>query len=123
MPMTPRTAAMASIVPAPEQPFWDNRNSVVPEALRIAWCRVRTAATVAGRRLSPCFEMERARRFERPTPTLARLCSTPELRPRSVEGAAYRRASNAWQGGGHRTSLGAFSRRLLTWALGAGPAA
>ena len=25
--------------------------------------------------------MERARRFERPTPTLARLCSTPELRP------------------------------------------
>ena len=26
-------------------------------------------------------EMERARRFERPTLTLARLCSTPELRP------------------------------------------
>ena len=26
-------------------------------------------------------KMERARRFERPTPTLARLCSTPELRP------------------------------------------
>ena len=26
--------------------------------------------------------MERARRFERPTLTLARLCSTPELRPR-----------------------------------------
>ncbi len=25
--------------------------------------------------------LERARRFERPTPTLARLCSTPELRP------------------------------------------
>ena len=25
--------------------------------------------------------MERARRFERPTLTLARLCSTPELRP------------------------------------------
>ncbi len=28
------------------------------------------------------FQMERARRFERPTLTLARLCSTPELRPR-----------------------------------------
>ena len=27
------------------------------------------------------FPMERARRFERPTLTLARLCSTPELRP------------------------------------------
>ncbi len=29
-------------------------------------------------------ELERARRFERPTLTLARLCSTPELRPHSV---------------------------------------
>ena len=29
-------------------------------------------------------QLERARRFERPTLTLARLCSTPELRPRSV---------------------------------------
>ncbi len=28
--------------------------------------------------------LERARRFERPTLTLARLCSTPELRPHSV---------------------------------------
>jgi hypothetical protein len=27
------------------------------------------------------IELERARRFERPTLTLARLCSTPELRP------------------------------------------
>lgn len=26
-------------------------------------------------------KMERVRRFERPTPTLARLCSTPELHP------------------------------------------
>ena len=31
--------------------------------------------------MSWVVEMERARRFERPTPTLARLCSTPELRP------------------------------------------
>lgn len=30
--------------------------------------------------------MERARRFERPTLTLARLCSTPELRPRCQSG-------------------------------------
>ncbi len=28
--------------------------------------------------------MERARRFERPTLTLARLCSTPELRPHAI---------------------------------------
>ena len=28
--------------------------------------------------------MERARRFERPTLTLARLCSTPELRPQTI---------------------------------------
>lgn len=28
--------------------------------------------------------MERAMRFELTTPTLARLCSTPELRPRTV---------------------------------------
>ena len=28
-------------------------------------------------------KLERARRIERPTLTLARLCSTPELRPRS----------------------------------------
>lgn len=31
----------------------------------------------------PLIELERARRFERPTLTLARLCSTPELRPLS----------------------------------------
>ena len=36
--------------------------------------------------------MERARRFERPTLTLARLCSTPELRPHSV-GEALNRIS------------------------------
>ena len=34
------------------------------------------------------YFLERARRFERPTPTLARLCSTPELRP------------HPWGGGG-----------------------
>ena len=30
--------------------------------------------------------LERAKGFEPSTPTLARLCSTPELRPRSIEG-------------------------------------
>src|SRR5262245_19463871 len=35
------------------------------------------------------WKLERARRFERPTLTLARLCSTPELRPRSVKGVGY----------------------------------
>ena len=34
--------------------------------------------------------LERARRIERPTLTLARLCSTPELRPHSkFEGGGY----------------------------------
>jgi hypothetical protein len=31
------------------------------------------------------IQMERARRFERPTLTLARLCSTPELRPHRLD--------------------------------------
>lgn len=35
-------------------------------------------------------EMERVRRFERPTPTLARLCSTPELHPLARPWAASR---------------------------------
>src|ERR1700692_588739 len=34
--------------------------------------------------------MERAKGFEPSTPTLARLCSTPELRPRSVGGGLLR---------------------------------
>ena len=33
--------------------------------------------------------LERARRIERPTLTLARLCSTPELRPQSKLGGGY----------------------------------
>jgi hypothetical protein len=35
--------------------------------------------------------LERAKGFEPSTPTLARLCSTPELRPRSGKGVAIRR--------------------------------
>src|SRR3990167_5543221 len=35
-----------------------------------------------------CFLLERAKRFELSTPTLARLCSTPELRPHPEELAA-----------------------------------
>ncbi len=35
------------------------------------------------------FEMERAKRFELSTLTLARLCSTPELRPRPFRVAVY----------------------------------
>jgi len=31
-------------------------------------------------------ELERVKRFERSTPTLARLCSTPELHPLIVDG-------------------------------------
>lgn len=38
-------------------------------------------------------DLERARRIERPTLTLARLCSTPELRPRSKWSAVMAEAS------------------------------
>ena len=37
--------------------------------------------------------LERARRFERPTLTLARLCSTPELRPLPWVSPIYNRAA------------------------------
>src|SRR4029077_590398 len=40
----------------------------------------------SGRPIRTLRNLERARRFERPTLTLARLCSTPELRPRSKQG-------------------------------------
>src|SRR5579871_3082366 len=43
-------------------------------------------------------KLERARRIERPTLTLARLCSTPELRPHSkFEGRGYRLSSGRFQ--------------------------
>src|SRR3954452_9533679 len=47
--------------------------------------------------------LERAKGFEPSTPTLARLCSTPELRPRAAAAGAARRAlprrpGPAWQG-------------------------
>ncbi len=36
-----------------------------------------------------CFQLERAMRFELTTLTLARLCSTPELRPLTNREAIY----------------------------------
>ena len=45
-------------------------------ALPLSYARISITASSAN-------DLERARRFERPTPTLARWCSTPELRPRS----------------------------------------
>src|SRR5579862_4156457 len=43
-------------------------------------------------------KLERARRIERPTLTLARLCSTPELRPHSkFEGGGYRPSPSRFQ--------------------------
>src|SRR5579872_7251156 len=72
--------------------------------------------------------MERARRFERPTPTLARLCSTPELRPRS--GAAgpllFRRRGLLQRGGtlarrrGPRAASEPQLHRLHAAAVGVG---
>ncbi len=41
--------------------------------------------------------LERAKGFEPSTPTLARLCSTPELRPRRVQGAVDSRVLRALQ--------------------------
>ena len=76
------------------------------------------------------LNLERARRFERPTPTLARLCSTPELRPLWPRtepvwaGPAGRRAFKqrpaplASGSRPQRPSLGAFRRRLFRWSIG-----
>ena len=50
------------------------------------------------------FKLERATRIERATLTLARLCSTPELRPRSKLGGGYGKAVGKMQGG-RRASL------------------
>src|SRR5690606_29307035 len=60
-------------------------------------------------------EMERARRFERPTLTLARLCSTPELRPHRFGEAVFRPGGRRAQGGRSRSGAvslpGNFIRR------------
>ena len=62
-------------------------------------------------------------RFELTTPTLARLCSTPELRPRSglvaqaSKRAAYRRGPRCLQAP-QRRWRGVASLRLLTWSTG-----
>ena len=45
------------------------------------------------------FPLERARRIERPTLTLARLCSTPELRPQSKWEAGYDLSARRFQAG------------------------
>ncbi len=48
-----------------------------------------------------CFaviQLERARRFERPTLTLARLCSTPELRPHRLDMRLIVRGRGACKG-------------------------
>ena len=62
--------------------------------------------TAIGALLAPCRnrlislkDLERARRIERPTLTLARLCSTPELRPHSKWEAGYRLARTSIQAG------------------------
>ena len=54
----------------------------------------RIAEFLNGRVDGRCYlleKLERAKGFEPSTPTLARLCSTPELRPRSRQGAVSRR--------------------------------
>jgi hypothetical protein len=45
--------------------------------------RMRCGQSIDRETRKPLNRLERARRIERPTLTLARLCSTPELRPRS----------------------------------------
>ncbi len=47
------------------------------------WAEMRKAAPRGG--LLPLVRLERAMRFELTTLTLARLCSTPELRPRRLD--------------------------------------
>ena len=49
------------------------------------------------------LKLERARRFERPTLTLARLCSTPELRPLPWIGRMYKLMRRAASEKSHRS--------------------
>ena len=57
--------------------------------------------------------MERARRFERPTPTLARLCSTPELRPLTGAQQIRQMPSLCW-GGGQLAAVDQPRKRKIT---------
>ncbi len=81
-------------------------------------CKQKTAREAA---LIYCFSLrnlERARRIERPTLTLARLCSTPELRPRSKLDAGYGLAGGDFQAASwQRLTAAGF------WLSGAGPIA
>src|SRR5262245_22279372 len=68
------------------------------------------------RAVQPDFrkKLERATRFERATPTLARLCSTPELRPRSIKDT-HRGGPPGGEGCGSYAS----GNRLQAWPLAA----
>ena len=55
------------------------------------------AAAFTDRSRRPVRLLERAKGFEPSTPTLARLCSTPELRPRPSQGAGSRRLPRGMQ--------------------------
>src|ERR1700740_1898083 len=75
-----------------------------PEGLVFSYSeafQIREAAVSRGSRI---WILERARGFEPPTPTLARLCSTPELHPRRLGGVLYdsggRRLCKPWLLGG-----------------------
>src|SRR6185436_9229517 len=97
----------------------------------------RTLKVPAGRQVHVSSKkLERAKRFELSTPTLARLCSTTELRPRSVGVLRPPNARGGLMADGpglckqaredvapqafQLPKRGVFRRRLLTWSSRAG---
>ena len=90
-----------------------------------ARCKARTRKSRGKPRLFVCLipggKLERVRRFERPTPTLARLCSTPELHPLARPWAASR-AYMAEERGDCNREMTVFLERILPAATSASKA-
>ena len=80
----------ARFYPTPHPPGARNRGYYSPISGDIVGYQLRQAQRTAPTVSQPLdfieIILERAKRFELSTPTLARLCSTTELRPRSVNG-------------------------------------
>ena len=66
---------------------WPPEPSLIPMNLALRASNLQAKVATGGK---PLETLERAKGFEPSTPTLARLCSTPELRP-------HRRAEPAWR--------------------------
>ena len=75
----------------------------VATAIHVWTCHQKSRPKAASLLLTTFVSLlERARRFERPTLTLARLCSTPELRPLPWVSAGYISHARAARGKSHK---------------------